>query len=102
LSIDPVRQLQGPKNHAQVIEALLAELGQLGLGLLGAPRERTRRCHRGESRPVGAVWALAAMGASAVTESLLPLVLRVSESQSVPSGWAIASSRANIDAVFEA
>ncbi len=27
---------------------LLTELGQLGLGLLGAPRERTRLRHRGE------------------------------------------------------
>ena len=36
------------ENHPQVIEVLLAELGQLGLGLLGAPRERTRLRHRGE------------------------------------------------------
>jgi hypothetical protein len=36
------------KNHSQVIEVLLAELGQLGLGLLGAARERTHLRNRGE------------------------------------------------------
>ena len=50
----------GSENPRQVIEVLVAELGQLGLGLRGAPRERTRLRNRGESRPVGAAWASAA------------------------------------------
>ena len=37
-----------PKNHPQVIEVLLTELGQVDLGLRGAPRERTRLRHRAE------------------------------------------------------
>jgi len=44
----PFAAISDPKNHQQVIEVLLTELGQLGLGLLGAPRERTRLRNRGE------------------------------------------------------
>ena len=44
----PFTATSDPKNHPQVIEVLLTELGQLGLGLLGAPRRRTRLRHRGE------------------------------------------------------
>ena len=44
----PCTATSDPKNHPQVIEVLLTEFGQLGLGLLGAPRERTRLRHRGE------------------------------------------------------
>ncbi len=48
LEYRPVRATSGPKNHPQVIEVLLTELGQLGVGLPGAARERTRLRHRGE------------------------------------------------------
>jgi hypothetical protein len=48
LKYRPFTATSGPKNHPQVIEVFLTELGQLGLGLLGAPRERTRFRHRGE------------------------------------------------------
>ena len=48
LEYRPCTATSGPKNHTQVIEVLLTELGQLGLGLLGAPRKRTRLRNRGE------------------------------------------------------
>ena len=41
----PFTATSDPKNHPQVIEVLLAELGQLGLGLLGAA---ARLRNRGE------------------------------------------------------
>ena len=44
----PCTATSGPKNRPQIIKVLLTELGQLGLGLLGAPRERTRLRNRGE------------------------------------------------------
>jgi hypothetical protein len=44
----PCTATSGPKNHPQIIEVLLTELGQLGFGLVGAPRERTRLRNRGE------------------------------------------------------
>ena len=44
----PCTATSDPKNHPQVIEVLLTEFGQIGLGLLGAPRERTRLRHGGE------------------------------------------------------
>ena len=44
----PCTATSDPKNHPQVIEVLLAELAELGLGLRGAPRERARLRHRGE------------------------------------------------------
>ena len=48
LKYRPFTATSDPKNPPQVIEVLLTELGQLGLGLLGARRERTRLRHRGE------------------------------------------------------
>ena len=40
LEYRPFTATSDPKNPPQVIEVLVAELGQLGLGLLGARRER--------------------------------------------------------------
>ena len=48
LEYRPFTATAGPNNHPQVIEVRLTELGQLGLGWLGAPREGTRLRHRGE------------------------------------------------------
>jgi len=46
LEYRPFTATSDPKNPPQVIEVLVAELGQLGLGVLGARRARLR--HRGE------------------------------------------------------
>jgi hypothetical protein len=74
LEYRPRTATSDPKNHPQVIEALLTELGHLGLGLLGAARERTRLRNRGEvaigwrylsfghQGPLRGHWVFAALG----------------------------------------